>query len=102
MQKNIWLKLLVCLAVLVIFGAVGVYPIIANSYGITSPSVLMNQQLKLGLDHDGEGARRVLELQEAFTQQQVRRRRHRKELGEALYDAEHRRVDECQARLTTP
>ena len=62
MQKNIRLKLLVCLAVLVIFGAVGVYPIIANSYGITSPSVLMNQQLKLGLDLKG-GVHLVLRVQ---------------------------------------
>jgi len=62
MQKNIPLKLLVCLVVLVIFGAVGVYPIIANAYGITSPAFLMGQQLKLGLDLKG-GVHLVLRVQ---------------------------------------
>ena len=62
MQKNIPLKLLVCLVVLLIFGAVGVYPIIANAYGIKSPAFLMGQQLKLGLDLKG-GVHLVLRVQ---------------------------------------
>ena len=31
----------------------GVYPIVANQYGVNSPSWLMSQQLKLGLDLKG-------------------------------------------------
>ena len=38
MNKNIRWKVITILAVLVIFAAVGVYPIIASQYGITSPS----------------------------------------------------------------
>jgi preprotein translocase subunit SecD len=53
MNKNIRWKVLTILAVLVIFSAVGVYPIVANQFGITSPAVLMNKQLKLGLDLKG-------------------------------------------------
>jgi preprotein translocase subunit SecD len=48
--------------VLVIFGAVGVYPIVASQYGITSPSWLMAKQLKLGLDLKG-GVHLVLRVQ---------------------------------------
>ena len=50
------------LAVLVIFAAVGVYPIVASQYGIKSPSWLMEKQLKLGLDLKG-GVHLVLRVQ---------------------------------------
>src|SRR5712691_3775792 len=55
-------KLITVLAVLVAFGAVGVYPIVAARYGIHSPAVLMDKQLKLGLDLKG-GVHLVLRVQ---------------------------------------
>jgi preprotein translocase subunit SecD len=55
-------KLITVLAVLVAFGAVGVYPIVAARYGINSPAFLMNRQLKLGLDLKG-GVHLVLRVQ---------------------------------------
>ena len=55
-------KLIAVLAVLVAFGAVGVYPIVAARYGITSPAVLIDKQLKLGLDLKG-GVHLVLRVQ---------------------------------------
>ena len=53
MNRNIQWKIITILAVLVIFLAVGVYPIVASAYGINSPSWLMQKQLKLGLDLKG-------------------------------------------------
>src|SRR4051794_35074319 len=55
-------KLIVVLGVLVIFAAVGVYPIVAAHYGVQSPQVLMEKQLKLGLDLKG-GVHLVLRVQ---------------------------------------
>jgi preprotein translocase subunit SecD len=55
-------KLISILAVLVAFSAVGVYPIVAARYGIHSPAVLMDKQLKLGLDLKG-GVHLVLRVQ---------------------------------------
>ena len=62
MNKNIRWKVLTILAVLVIFTAVGVYPIVASQYGITSPGWLMDKQLKLGLDLKG-GVHLVLRVE---------------------------------------
>jgi len=62
MNKNIQWKLITILAVLVIFAGVGVYPIVASMYGIKSPGVLMQKQLKLGLDLKG-GVHLVLRVQ---------------------------------------
>jgi preprotein translocase subunit SecD len=62
MNKNIRWKVITIVSVLVIFGAVGVYPIVASQYGITSPSWLMAKQLKLGLDLKG-GVHLVLRVQ---------------------------------------
>src|SRR5262245_58552064 len=62
MNKNIRWKVLTILAVLVIFAGVGVYPIVASSFGINSPSWLMQKQLKLGLDLKG-GVHLVLRVQ---------------------------------------
>src|SRR3979409_859100 len=62
MNKNILVKVITLLSVLVIFAAVGVYPIVASQYGITSPSWLMAKQLKLGLDLKG-GVHLVLRVQ---------------------------------------
>src|SRR6202008_3228522 len=50
------------LVVLIGFGAVGVYPLVAARYGITSPAALMSKQLKLGLDLKG-GVHLVLRVQ---------------------------------------
>jgi preprotein translocase subunit SecD len=62
MNKNIRWKVITILAVLVVFAAVGVYPIVASSFGINSPSWLMQKQLKLGLDLKG-GVHLVLRVQ---------------------------------------
>ena len=55
-------KLIAVLAVLVVFGAVGVYAIVADHYGVHSPAFLMDKQLKLGLDLKG-GVHLVLRVQ---------------------------------------
>ena len=62
MAGNLQWKVLVILGVLVLFGTVGVYPILAGHYGITSPGWLMDKQLKLGLDLKG-GVHLVLRVQ---------------------------------------
>jgi preprotein translocase subunit SecD len=55
-------KVLIIIAVFVVFGAVGVYPIVASRFGIHQPSWLMDKQLKLGLDLKG-GVHLVLRVQ---------------------------------------
>lgn len=55
-------KLIAIFVVLVAFGAVGVYPIVAAHYGVHSPAVLVDKQLKLGLDLKG-GVHLVLRVQ---------------------------------------
>src|SRR5262245_19422254 len=62
MNKNIRWKVITILAVLVIFSAVGVYPIVVSSFGSNWPSWLMQKQLKLGLDLKG-GVHLVLRVQ---------------------------------------
>src|ERR1019366_7546830 len=61
-MTNLRWKLLAIIGVLVVFAAVGVYPIVASRYGITSPAVLMDKQLKLGLDLKG-GVHLVLRVE---------------------------------------
>src|SRR4051812_42343547 len=61
-MSNLRWKLLTTIAVTIIFGAVGVYPIIAARYGITSPKLLTDRILKLGLDLKG-GVHLVLRVQ---------------------------------------
>src|SRR4051812_20074198 len=61
-MSNLRWKLLTTIAVTIIFGAVGVYPIIAARYGITSPKVPTDRLLKLGLDLKG-GVHLVLRVQ---------------------------------------
>jgi preprotein translocase subunit SecD len=51
--KNLRWKTLTILAVVIIFSAVGVYPILAQRYGLPAPSWLMAKQLQLGLDLKG-------------------------------------------------
>ena len=61
-MSNLRWKVVTILAVLVVFGAVGVYPIVAARYGVHSPGWLMDKQLKLGLDLKG-GVHLVLRVQ---------------------------------------
>jgi preprotein translocase subunit SecD len=53
MYKNLRWKLISAVLLVLIFGAVGVYPILANRYGLPAPGWLMAKQLKLGLDLKG-------------------------------------------------
>jgi preprotein translocase subunit SecD len=62
MNNNLRWKLITTIAVLVVFTAVGVYPIVASYYGINQPSWLMSKLLKLGLDLKG-GVHLVLRVE---------------------------------------
>src|SRR6188508_2264150 len=61
-MTNLRWKVAAILAVLVVFSAVGVYPIIAARYGVTQPKWLTDKLLKLGLDLKG-GVHLVLRVQ---------------------------------------
>ncbi len=61
-MPNIRWKLATIAAVFIVFAGVGVYPIVASRYGVHSPSLLMEKQLKLGLDLNG-GVQLVLRVQ---------------------------------------
>src|SRR5438034_8109961 len=61
-MQNIRWKIITIVVVFVVFAAVGVYPIIAARYGIHWPGLLMDKQLKLGLDLKG-GVHLVLRVQ---------------------------------------
>jgi preprotein translocase subunit SecD len=61
-MTNLRWKVLTILVVFVVFFGVGVYPIIAEHYGVHSPAWLMDKQLKLGLDLKG-GVHLVLRVQ---------------------------------------
>jgi preprotein translocase subunit SecD len=52
-MSNLRWKLVTIILVFVAFAAVGVYPIVAAWRGVRSPAVLMDKQLKLGLDLKG-------------------------------------------------
>jgi preprotein translocase subunit SecD len=51
--KNLRWKTLTILAVIVLFAAVGVYPLFAQRFGLPAPAWLMAKQLQLGLDLKG-------------------------------------------------
>jgi preprotein translocase subunit SecD len=51
--KNLRWKTLTILAVVLLFATVGVYPILAQTFGLPAPGWLMAKQLKLGLDLKG-------------------------------------------------
>ena len=53
MYKNLRWKLISTVTLVLVFGAVGVYPMLANRYGLPAPGWLMAKQLKLGLDLKG-------------------------------------------------
>ena len=50
MNKNLRWKVLLSIGVLILFGVVGVYPILASMYKLPAPQAILNKQLKLGLD----------------------------------------------------
>src|ERR1700710_2213477 len=52
-MTNLRWKIVAVLSVLLVFSAVGVYPIVASRFGVRSPALLMDKQLKLGLDLKG-------------------------------------------------
>ena len=53
MIKNLRWKVITILTVFVLFFAIGVYPILAQRFGLPSPGWLQAKQLKLGLDLQG-------------------------------------------------
>jgi len=61
-MSNLRWKIVTIIAILIAFAAVGVYPILASRYGITSPAFLVDRALKLGLDLKG-GVHLVLRVQ---------------------------------------
>src|SRR5215470_15486252 len=61
-MTNLRWKVILIIAVTVIFAAVGVYPIAAARYGITQPKWLTDKMIKLGLDLKG-GVHLVLRVQ---------------------------------------
>src|SRR5262245_66315763 len=61
-MNNIRWKVVTILVVLVLFGAVGVYPLVAARFGITRPELLVSRGLKLGLDLKG-GVHLLLRVQ---------------------------------------
>jgi preprotein translocase subunit SecD len=78
-MSNLRWKVITVVAVTVIFFAVGVYPLIAQRYGIYAPGWLMDKALKLGLDLKG-GVHLVLRVQtddalRLTTQQEMERLR---------------------------
>src|SRR6266851_2996604 len=78
-MANIRWKLITIAIVLVVFSALGVYPIVAARYGIHSPGWLMDKQLKLGPDLKG-GVHLVLRVQtddalRSVTEQELERLR---------------------------
>jgi preprotein translocase subunit SecD len=52
-MQNLRWKIITCVAVFIIFAAVGVYPVLATRLGLPAPKWLMDRQLKLGLDLQG-------------------------------------------------
>ncbi len=52
-MQNLRWKIITCVAVFIIFAAVGVYPALATRFGLPAPKWLMDRQLKLGLDLQG-------------------------------------------------
>src|SRR5262245_28813811 len=62
MSSNVRWKTIIILAVFIVFGGVGVYPILAARYKLPAPDWLKEKQLKLGLDLKG-GVHLVLRVQ---------------------------------------
>ena len=62
MIKNLRWKIITIVVVFVVFSAVGIYPLLAQRFGLPAPGWLMAKQLKLGLDLKG-GVHLVLRVQ---------------------------------------
>jgi len=62
MSSNLRWKVITVIAVFVVFGAVGVYPLVASRYHLPAPGWLMEKEVKLGLDLKG-GVHLVLRVQ---------------------------------------
>jgi preprotein translocase subunit SecD len=62
MGSRIRWRLGLIVGILIVFGTIGVYPLVASRYGVHSPSWLMDRQLKLGLDLKG-GVHLVLRVE---------------------------------------
>jgi preprotein translocase subunit SecD len=62
MIKNLRWKIVTILAVFVIFFGLGIYPLLAQRYGLPAPGWLMAKQLRLGLDLKG-GVHLVMRVQ---------------------------------------
>ena len=62
MSSNLRWKVIVAAGVLVLFAAVGIYPIAASQFRISTPQFLIARRLKLGLDLEG-GVHLVLRVQ---------------------------------------
>jgi preprotein translocase subunit SecD len=62
MGSRIRWRLGLIVGILCVFGAAGVYPLVASRFGVHSPSWLMDKQLKLGLDLKG-GVHLVLRVE---------------------------------------
>ena len=52
-MQNLRGKIITIVVVFIVFGVVGIYPILAQRYGLPEPEWLANQELKLGLDLKG-------------------------------------------------
>src|SRR5215813_13479660 len=61
-MSNLRWKVLTVVAVFVVFFAVGIYPLVAQRYGIQQPTWLLDKALKLGLDLKG-GVHLVMRVQ---------------------------------------
>lgn len=61
-MANLRWKVIVIVLITLIFGSVSIYPMVAARYGITSPKLLTDRLLKLGLDLKG-GVNLVLRVQ---------------------------------------
>ncbi len=105
-MTNLRWKVLTIFVVFVVFFAVGVYPLIAERYGIHSPALLMDKQLKLGLDLKG-GVHLVLRVQtddalRLTTEQEMERLREELKTRNISYttmdapDSTHFKVDGIQ------
>src|SRR5262249_3721276 len=61
-MSNLRWKVVTVVAVFVVFFAVGIYPLVAQRYGIQQPTWLLDKALKLGLDLKG-GVHLVMRVQ---------------------------------------
>src|ERR1700741_3844397 len=111
-MSNLRWKVITILGVFVIFASVGVYPIIAQRYGITQPSWLLDKALKLGLDLKG-GVHLVLRVQtedalRLTTQQEMERLRETLKSKQVTVgamdatDATHFKVDGVPPAMDAP